>query len=72
MEDALAHFQEEENERFTFLSCRQYLKDKPKWLANGVPKIKEAKKAAVKKEDIACEDYLQPTWAKSLKSIAVV
>ena len=29
VEDALALFLEEEGERFTFLSCWQYLKDKP-------------------------------------------
>ena len=50
VEDALALFLEEEGERFTFLSCWQYLKDKPKWVGNGAPKKKEAKKAAVKQE----------------------
>ena len=50
VEDALALFLEEEGESFSFLSCWQYLKEKPKWLGNRAPKKKEPKKAAVKQE----------------------
>ena len=50
LEDTLALYLDEEKERFPFLSCWEYLKDQPKWLHNGAPKKKEAKKAAVKQE----------------------
>ena len=50
LEDALALYQDEENERFPFLSCWSYLKEQAKWVANGAPKKKEKKKAVVKQE----------------------
>jgi len=52
IQDALALYNDEEKESFPFLACWHYLKGKPKWLLNGAPKKKEAKKAAmVKKTD---------------------
>ena len=49
-EDPLALYQDEEKERSPFLSCWSYLKEQAKWVANGAPKKKDKKKAAVKQE----------------------